>query len=131
VPGKNKDLALAFTQAAPPLCAGALGFRELKLTGFGDSQTLGLTGFGGSAPLVLQLVRQGFPSNRVYVFARRPKSRDFALGLGAGWAGVAADRAPEPGGRHHPTTPRLAARVGHSVQTRATDWAFGKVTGQA
>ena len=36
-------------QAAPLLCAGAVGFRSLRLTGLKDGQSLGLTGFGASA----------------------------------------------------------------------------------
>ena len=49
----------AFTdaEAAPLLCAGAVGYRSLRLTEIGDGRALGLTGFGGSAHLVLQLVR--------------------------------------------------------------------------
>ena len=34
------------TQAAPLLCAGAIGFRSLRLTGLEDGESLGLTGFG-------------------------------------------------------------------------------------
>jgi propanol-preferring alcohol dehydrogenase len=81
-------------EAAPLLCAGAVGYRSLRLTGIGDGQSLGLTGFGGSAHLVLQMVRHLYPSARVYVFARDPEARDFALSLGAVWAGGTADRAP-------------------------------------
>ena len=60
-------------EAAPLLCAGAVGYRSLRLTGIKDGQSLGLTGFGGSAHLVLQLVRHLYPSTKVYVFARDPK----------------------------------------------------------
>jgi propanol-preferring alcohol dehydrogenase len=81
-------------QAAPLLCAGAVGYRSLRLSGIADGQTLGLTGFGGSAHLVLQLSRWLFPRTRVFVFARDPESRAFALELGAVWAGEIAERAP-------------------------------------
>jgi propanol-preferring alcohol dehydrogenase len=81
-------------QAAPLLCAGAVGYRSLRLTGIADGQALGLTGFGGSAHLVLQLSRCLFPRTRVFVFARDPESRAFALELGAVWAGEIAERAP-------------------------------------
>ncbi len=81
-------------EAAPLLCAGAIGYRALRLTGLVDGQPLGLTGFGGSAHLVLQLVRHQFPRSEVYVFARSPQQRHLALQLGAVWAGDTTDRAP-------------------------------------
>ena len=83
-------------QAAPLLCAGAIGYRALNLTGLKDGQRLGLTGFGGSAHLVLQMARHRFPRAEVYVFARDAEQRNFALRLGAVWAGDTADRAPKP-----------------------------------
>ena len=81
-------------QAAPLLCAGGIGYRALKLTGVEDKQRLGLTGFGGSAHLVLQLAHHLFPNIEIYVFARDKASRDFALSLGATWAGDTSHRAP-------------------------------------
>lgn len=81
--------------AAPLLCAGAIGFRALELTGLRDGDTLGLTGFGGSAHIVIQLVRHRFPRTRVFVFARDASAREFALSLGAAWAGDTGERAPE------------------------------------
>lgn len=83
-------------EAAPLLCAGAIGYRSLKLTGLRNGQRLGLTGFGASAHIVLQLAGALFPESPVYVFARNPRERSFALELGAVWAGDTADRAPEP-----------------------------------
>jgi propanol-preferring alcohol dehydrogenase len=83
------------TEAAPLLCAGAVGYRALKLTGLEDGQSLGLTGFGGSAHLVLQMARHRFPRSRVYVFARDMAAREFALQLGATWSGNTAQPAPE------------------------------------
>ena len=82
-------------QAAPLLCAGAIGFRALKLANLNDGGLLGLTGFGGSAHLVLQMARYLYPSTKVHVFARDQASRDFAMALGAHWSGDTADRAPE------------------------------------
>ncbi|HDP24000.1 MAG TPA: alcohol dehydrogenase [Deltaproteobacteria bacterium] len=81
--------------AAPLLCAGAIGYRSLRLTGIGNDQRLGLTGFGASAHLVLKMVMHLYPSSRVYVFARSEKEREFARDLGAVWAGDTADRPPE------------------------------------
>ncbi len=83
-------------EAAPLLCAGAVGFRALNLTHLQDGQLLGLTGFGGSAHLVLQLVQHLFPRTRTHVFARDPLERAFALQLGAVWAGDITDRTAQP-----------------------------------
>jgi len=81
-------------EAAPLLCAGAIGFRSLRLTGLTNGQRLGLTGFGASAHLVLKMARYQFPDSEVYVFARSTKERDFAMELGAVWAGETTQRAP-------------------------------------
>ncbi|HVT30797.1 MAG TPA: zinc-dependent alcohol dehydrogenase family protein [Lacipirellulaceae bacterium] len=82
-------------EAAPLLCAGAVGYRALKLTGLADGERLGLTGFGGSAHLVLQLARHQYPNSEVFVFARDQAAREFAIQLGAVWAGGTEERAPE------------------------------------
>ncbi len=82
-------------EAAPLLCAGAIGYRSLKLTGLRDGQKLGLTGFGASGHLVLHLVKHKFPRSKTYVFARAEKEREFALELGAVWAGDTEEISPE------------------------------------
>lgn len=82
-------------EAAPLLCAGAVGYRALKLTKIKDGDLLGLTGFGGSAHLVIQTAKHLFPSSEVYVFARDPAVREFALDLGADWTGDTTDRSPQ------------------------------------
>lgn len=82
-------------EAAPLLCAGAIGYRSLRLTGLQDGQNLGLTGFGASAHLVLKLAQQQFPQAKIFVFARSETERAFALELGAAWAGDTAEKAPE------------------------------------
>lgn len=74
-------------QAAPLLCAGAIGYRAFKLTGLNDGDRLGLMGFGGSAHLVLQLTRYLFPQSSIYVFARNEETRKFASKMGADWVG--------------------------------------------
>lgn len=86
--------AFADAEAAPLLCAGAIGFRSLRLTGLKNGQSLGLTGFGASGHLVLKMARYRFPDSPVHVFARNPKERAFALELGAAWAGDTTDDAP-------------------------------------
>jgi propanol-preferring alcohol dehydrogenase len=82
-------------EAAPLLCAGAIGFRSVRLTGLKDGQNLGLTGFGASAHLVLKMVRHRYPHSRVFVFARAEAERAFARELGAAWAGDTIDEAPD------------------------------------
>jgi propanol-preferring alcohol dehydrogenase len=82
-------------QAAPLLCAGAIGYRSLRLAAIGDGQNLGLTGFGASAHLVLKMARHRYPNLKVFVFARSPEERAFARELGAVWTGEATDKAPE------------------------------------
>lgn len=82
-------------EAAPLLCAGAIGHRSLSLTGIENGQLLGLTGFGASAHLVLKAVGQAYPDTRVYVFARNPKEREFARQLGAVWTGDTGEESPE------------------------------------
>ena len=82
-------------EAAPLLCAGAIGYRSLRLTNLQDGQRLGLTGFGASAHLVLKMAKHKFPHSEVYVFARSEKERAFALELGAVWAGDTEDTAPQ------------------------------------
>jgi propanol-preferring alcohol dehydrogenase len=83
------------TEAAPLLCAGAVGYRSLRLTGMTDGQTLGLTGFGASGHLVLKMVQHRYPATRVFVFARSAKERVFAQELGAVWAGDIGEACPE------------------------------------
>jgi alcohol dehydrogenase, propanol-preferring len=103
-------------EAAPLLCAGAIGYRSLRLAGLdffassslagvwdpglnpsvtGQLKTLGLTGFGASAHLVLKMVRYRFPDIKIYVFARNEPERSFARELGAVWAGDTMEAPPE------------------------------------
>ncbi|MGD8256587.1 MAG: zinc-dependent alcohol dehydrogenase family protein [Desulfobacterales bacterium] len=90
IPGVFSD-----SQAAPLLCAGAIGYRSMRLTGLRDGLNLGLTGFGASAHLVLKMVRHSYPNTAVFVFARNKKEREFARELGACWAGDTGTRSPE------------------------------------
>ncbi len=90
IPGVFTD-----AEAAPLMCAGAIGFRSLNLTGIEDGRNLGLTGFGASAHLVLKMVRFNYPRTNIFVFARSEKERQFALDLGAVWAGDSTEYSPE------------------------------------
>lgn len=82
--------------AAPLLCAGAVGYRALRLAGIADGQVLGLTGFGSSGHLVLQFARRCYPASPVYVFARDAAARRFARELGAAWSGDTDEPPPGP-----------------------------------
>lgn len=79
--------SLSDSETAPLLCAGAIGYRSLRLTNLADGHTLGLMGFGGSNHLVLKLAKHKFPNAHILVFSRNPEEREFALSLGAAWTG--------------------------------------------
>jgi propanol-preferring alcohol dehydrogenase len=98
-------------EAAPLLCAGAVGYRALRLAGLRDGEPLGLTGFGGSGHLVLQMARHLYPASGVHVFARDPSARRFALERGAVWSGDTQDPAPEKLAAIIDTTPVWTAVV--------------------
>jgi propanol-preferring alcohol dehydrogenase len=93
------------TEAAPLLCAGAIGYRSLALSGIRNGESLGLTGFGASGHLVIAMARHLYPETRVYVFARSEAERAFAHELGAGWTGAPDEQAPEPLAAIIDTTP--------------------------
>ena len=89
IPGDYPDL-----QAAPLLCAGLIGYRALRLCGE-DAERIGFYGFGVSAHILCQVAaHQG---RRVFAFTRAGDSeaQQFALRLGAEWAGAVEDPAPE------------------------------------
>ena len=117
VPAGYPDL-----QAAPLLCAGLIGYRSLRMTG--DAARLGLYGFGAAAHIVAQLARR--QGRRVFAFTREgdEAARQFALELGAEWAGDALGPAPEeldaaiifaPAGELVPAALRAVARGGTVV----------------
>ncbi len=89
IPGCFSDV-----EAAPLLCAGAVGYRSLVLCNLHDGQDIGLTGFGASAHIVLKLISYLYPHSGIYVFARNLNERKFALQLGAGWAGDTHEQPP-------------------------------------
>ena len=81
-------------EAAPLLCAGAVGYRALRLAEIKNGQTLGLAGFGGSNHLVLKLARHLFPDSKILAFARSKEEQSFALSIGAAWAGDISEKPP-------------------------------------
>jgi alcohol dehydrogenase, propanol-preferring len=79
--------------AAPLLCAGLIGYRSLRKTG--DARRIGIYGFGAAAHIVTQVARH--QGREVYAFTR-PKdtvAQDFALKLGAIWAGSSDEKPPQ------------------------------------
>ena len=80
-------------QAAPLLCAGLIGYRALWLAG--DGERLGIYGFGSAAHIITQVARH--EGRRVFAFTRADDadSQEFALSLGAEWAGDALGPPPE------------------------------------
>jgi propanol-preferring alcohol dehydrogenase len=87
IPQKFSD-----SQAAPLLCAGAIGYRDLALSGIQRGQTLGLFGFGASAHIVIQVAK--YWGGEVFVFTRSEEHRELAKKLGASWTGGPEDQPP-------------------------------------
>ena len=81
------------SQAAPLLCAGAIGYRDLRLSGIKPGQSLGLFGFGASAHIVIQVAK--YWGCELYVFTRSEEHRNLAKKLGAAWTGRAEDDPPK------------------------------------
>ena len=81
-------------EAAPLLCAGLIGWRALKAAGRGPR--LGLYGFGAAAHIAVQVAR--FHGQEVFAFVQLgdEKAREFALRMGAIWAGPSNRPAPAP-----------------------------------
>jgi alcohol dehydrogenase, propanol-preferring len=109
-------------QAAPLLCAGLIGHRTLRLAGQGER--LGIYGFGAAAHIVCQVaLHEGW---RVFAFTRADDeaTQEFALELGAEWAGDALGPPPEeldaalifaPAGELVPAALRAVAKGGTVV----------------
>jgi len=81
-------------QAAPLLCAGIIGYRCLRLTGFSLGEwkgaRLGLYGFGAAGHVCIQLARARGAD--VYVCTRdRERHQALARELGATWVGDAME----------------------------------------
>lgn len=81
-------------QAAPLLCAGLIGYRALVKTG--DAKHIGLYGFGAAAHILVQVAR--YQGRHSYAFTRPgdTQAQEFALELGASWAGASGQPPPRP-----------------------------------
>jgi alcohol dehydrogenase, propanol-preferring len=79
---------------APWLCAGLIGWRSYRRAG--EGRTIGLYGFGAAAHILAQIAK--WQGRRVFAFTRKgdQAAQDFALSLGAEWAGASENSPPEP-----------------------------------
>lgn len=78
---------------APLLCAGLIGYRSLRMAG--EAERLGIYGFGAAGHLVAQVALH--EGRRVFALTSPgdAKTQEFALRLGATWAGGSDETPPE------------------------------------
>jgi propanol-preferring alcohol dehydrogenase len=81
--------------AAPLLCAGLIGYRSYRMTG-DKAKRLGIYGFGAAAHIIAQVAEH--EGRLLYAFTRPGdiKAQEFAVRLGAEWAGGSDELPPEP-----------------------------------
>lgn len=81
--------------AAPLLCAGLIGYRSYRMAGE-EANRIGIYGFGGAAHIISQIA--AYQGKKVFAFTRPgdENARQFALSLGAVWAGDSEELPPEP-----------------------------------
>jgi propanol-preferring alcohol dehydrogenase len=81
-------------EAAPLLCAGLIGHRAHRMAG--EAERLGIYGFGAAAHIMAQVARH--QGQRIYAFTRPgdTAAQQFAVELGAEWAGGSDEAPPEP-----------------------------------
>lgn len=85
--------ALKDIHAAPLLCGGLIGYRAYRMAS--DAEKIGFYGFGSSAHMLIQLAAH--EKRKIYVFTRpgKKQDQDFALSLGAVWAGGSDKPSPD------------------------------------
>jgi len=81
-------------EAAPLLCAGLIGYRSYRMAG--DPGRLGLYGFGAAAHIIAQVAVQETRDVYAFTSAGDTASQQFALSLGAVWAGASTEPPPRP-----------------------------------
>lgn len=79
-------------QAAPLLCAGLIGYRAYRLVE--DCETIGLYGFGAAAHILIQVARHRGQKILAFTRAGDEEAQQFALALGAEWAGDSSMDSP-------------------------------------
>ncbi len=85
--------AFSNTQAAPLLCAGAVGYRALRLSDLRPGERLGIYGFGASGHIIQQIAQHW--KSEVYVFTRGAEHQKLAREMGAAWTGRAEETPPK------------------------------------
>jgi alcohol dehydrogenase, propanol-preferring len=87
VPANYTDI-----EAAPLMCAGLIGYRALRMVE--ESQNIGIYGFGAAAHIVAQVAI--YQNRKTYAFTKPGdvEAQNFALSLGAEWAGGSDDAPP-------------------------------------
>jgi alcohol dehydrogenase, propanol-preferring len=80
------------TEAAPLMCAGLIGYRSLVKAG--EGKRLGIYGFGAAAHIIAQVA--SYQNREIYAFSRPgdEAAKEFALKLGAVWAGSSSELPP-------------------------------------
>jgi alcohol dehydrogenase, propanol-preferring len=81
-------------EVAPLLCAGLIGYRTYRMAGE-NVETLGIYGFGAAAHVIAQVAK--FEGKKVFAFTRPGdgEAQEFALQMGADWAGDSTQMPPE------------------------------------
>lgn len=84
----------ANASGAPLLCAGLIGFRSYNMIGE-HAVNIGIYGFGAAAHILIQVAL--FEGKKIFAFTRDgdETAQQFALQLGACWAGNASQTPPE------------------------------------
>ena len=96
----------ANASGAPLLCAGLIGYRSYNMIA-ADAMNIGIYGFGVAAHILLQVAI--FQGKKVVAFTRDGDlaAQEFALQLGAVWAGNSSSPSPYD---HRHALPRRAWR---------------------
>jgi propanol-preferring alcohol dehydrogenase len=81
-------------EVAPLLCAGLIGYRTYRMAG-DKVETLGIYGFGAAAHIIAQVAKH--EGRKIFAFTRPgdTAAQEFALHLGADWAGDSTQSPPE------------------------------------
>ncbi|HTR32185.1 MAG TPA: zinc-dependent alcohol dehydrogenase family protein [Puia sp.] len=79
----------------PLMCAGLIGYRSYSMIP-AEAERIGLYGFGAAAHILIQVAR--YQGKKIYAFTRDgdTKGQDFAVGMGATWAGGSSSMPPLP-----------------------------------
>jgi propanol-preferring alcohol dehydrogenase len=77
---------------APLLCAGFIGYRAYRMAGTG--RRIGIYGFGAAAHIIAQVAIHQHREVYAFVTPGDEQARQFALDVGASWAGWSTDAPP-------------------------------------